>query len=171
MIEVRRLMRRYGPLTAVHDLSFEVRPGEVSWSAGAEWVRQEHHGQSPDRSPPSDQRPRPARWTGRARRCDELQVDPRLRLGRAAPLFLHDRPRCTSAGRPPSRDARCCTGRQDRAVPHAARHLGRSLPDTLVVIQGHAAEGPHRRCRPPQPAHRRARRAVFPDSTSAPHGS
>jgi len=29
MIEVRRLMRRYGPLTAVHDLSFEVRPGEV----------------------------------------------------------------------------------------------------------------------------------------------
>jgi len=29
MIEVRRLTRRYGPLTAVHDLSFEVRPGEV----------------------------------------------------------------------------------------------------------------------------------------------
>ena len=29
MIEVRRLTRRYGALTAVHDLSFEVRPGEV----------------------------------------------------------------------------------------------------------------------------------------------
>jgi ABC-2 type transport system ATP-binding protein len=29
VIEVRRLMRRYGPLTAVHDLSFEVHPGEV----------------------------------------------------------------------------------------------------------------------------------------------
>jgi ABC-2 type transport system ATP-binding protein len=29
MIEVRRLTKRYGALTAVHDLSFEVRPGEV----------------------------------------------------------------------------------------------------------------------------------------------
>ena len=29
MIEVRGLTRRYGALTAVHDLSFEVRPGEV----------------------------------------------------------------------------------------------------------------------------------------------
>jgi len=29
VIEVRRLTRRYGALTAVHDLSFEVRPGEV----------------------------------------------------------------------------------------------------------------------------------------------
>ena len=29
MLEVRRLTRRYGPLTAVRDLSFEVRPGEV----------------------------------------------------------------------------------------------------------------------------------------------
>ena len=29
MIEVRRLTRRYGPVTAVHDLSFEVHPGEV----------------------------------------------------------------------------------------------------------------------------------------------
>jgi ABC-2 type transport system ATP-binding protein len=29
VIEVRRLTRRYGPLTAVRDVSFEVRPGEV----------------------------------------------------------------------------------------------------------------------------------------------
>ena len=29
MIEVERLTKRYGALTAVHDLSFEVRPGEV----------------------------------------------------------------------------------------------------------------------------------------------
>jgi ABC-type Na+ transport system ATPase subunit NatA len=29
MIEVRGLTRRYGALTAVHDLSIEVRPGEV----------------------------------------------------------------------------------------------------------------------------------------------
>ena len=29
MIEVRGLTRRYGALTAVHDLSFAVRPGEV----------------------------------------------------------------------------------------------------------------------------------------------
>ncbi len=29
MIEVRRLTKRYGALTAVYDLSFEVRPGEV----------------------------------------------------------------------------------------------------------------------------------------------
>lgn len=29
MLEVRHLTKRYGPLTAVRDLSFEVRPGEV----------------------------------------------------------------------------------------------------------------------------------------------
>ena len=42
MIEVRGLTRRYGALTAVHDLSFEVRPGEAGELSGD--TTEEHAG-------------------------------------------------------------------------------------------------------------------------------
>ena len=97
MLSVRDLTKRYGALTAVEHVSFEVRPGEVFGLLGPNGsgksttvkilmgLLEPSHGQC------RAGRPR------RARRSAGIQDAPRLCARRAAPLHLSDRPGISAA--------------------------------------------------------------------------
>ena len=57
MIEVERLSKRFGPVTAVDDLSFTVRPGRVTGFLGPERRGQDHDNADHSRPGRADLRP------------------------------------------------------------------------------------------------------------------
>src|SRR5581483_10015154 len=81
--------------------------------------------------------------------------------GRAAPLLVSHRARVSAARGAAAPRARGGARRQDRPLHAAARRVRRPVPDAVVVLEGHAPEDSDRGRGAPQPADRRARRAVL----------
>ena len=158
MIEISNITKRFGALTAVDDVSFNVGRGEVLGFLGPNGAGKSTTMKMvtglPDPRPGHD----PNRWNGHRGQSRGGQALDRLPAGGGTPLRRDDHPRVSAvhrgntrvqgrgSGAPHRRRGR--DGQPGIRPPHADRH----------AVEGIQAAGRARPGRPPRPANPRPRR-------------
>src|ERR1017187_5620028 len=141
MLEIRGLTKYYRNIPVVNDVSFTLKPGEVTGYLGPNGSGKSttvkiigtHRAQ---------RRQSAARWRGYPRRPDRVQATPGLRAGGSYPLFLPDRSRVPATDGLPALHATRGGGAQGQRSAGAVPVAPVPARAHLHGLQGHETAHP-----------------------------